>query len=116
KEISEEQLIIPADSFLVSKGYQNFLIYKGLRKTFQENKNKLLPLFGDFYTNNLIASNPEFYYSYWLVGDYYQFNTKDFSKAIKYYEMALTKEVPRDNEIDYLNKAIKRCKEKLAKK
>ena len=115
KEISEEQLLIPADSFLLSKDYQKFLIYKGLRKTFQENKNKLLTLFGDFYINNLITSNPEFYYTYWLVGDYYQFNAKEYSKAIKYYEIALTKEVPRDNEIDYLNKAILKCKEKLPK-
>lgn len=116
KEISEELLIIPADSFLVSKEYKNFLIYKGLKKTFQENKNKLLPILGDFYINNLIASNPEFYYTYWLVGDYYRFNSRDFAKALKYYEIALTKEVPRDNEIDYLNKAIIECKGKLAKK
>ncbi len=114
-EIAELQLTIPADSFLYSKEYQNFLIYKGLRKTFQEKKNKLLTLFGDFYVDGLIKSNPEFYYSYWLAGDHYKDTVRDFGKAKKYYEIALTKEVPRDNEIEYLNKAINYCKEKLAK-
>jgi isopenicillin-N N-acyltransferase-like protein len=115
-EIFEEKLIIPADSFLYSNEYQNFLIYKGLRKTFEEKKNKLLVLFKDFYVENIIAANPEFYYSYWLAGNHYRYTIKDYAMALKYYELALTKEVPRDNEIMYLNKAIKDCKEKLSKK
>jgi isopenicillin-N N-acyltransferase-like protein len=116
QEICEQSLNIPADSFLLSKEYQNFLIYKGLKKTFKESKNKLLPLFNDFYVNNFVRSNPEFYYTYWVLGDYFRNHRSDFVSALKYYQIALTKEIPRENEVEYLNKAIIDCKEKIAKK
>ena len=113
KIIAESNRNIPADSFLLSKEYQNFLIYKELKKSFKENKNKILPLYGDFYTKKFISSNPEFYYTYYILGDYYKFSIKDFGTAIKYYQIALTKEIPRDNEIDYLNNSILECKKIL---
>ena len=115
-KIDDAALAIPADSFLLSKEYQNFLIYKGLKKTFKENKNKLLPVFNDFYVSNFIASNPEFYYTYYILGDYFKNNRKDYSTALKYYKIALTKEIPRDNEIEHLNKSILECNKQLEKK
>ena len=69
-----------------------------------------------FFVEDFIKSNPEFYYTYWLLGDYYKFNRKDFGSALKYYEIALTKEIPRDNEEEYLKKAILECKAKMQQK
>ncbi len=40
--------------------------------------------------DSLIASNPQFYHTYVLAGDYL-FKRKDYKKAISYYELALTK-------------------------
>jgi isopenicillin-N N-acyltransferase-like protein len=119
KEICEQQLNIPSDSFLLSKEYQNFLLYKKYKKAFIKNRKKrsqkdVITTTPDF--SEFIESNPEFYYTYWLLGDYYKLDEKDFATALKYYEIALTKEIPRDNEIDYLNKAVQECKDKLSKK
>ncbi|HVD97128.1 MAG TPA: C45 family peptidase [Cytophagaceae bacterium] len=114
KAVNEQTLDIPADSFLLSSDYQNFLTYKQYRKTLIENRGKDWRV-KEPYIKEFENTNPEFYYTYWLIGDYYRFNEKDFATAVKYYEIALTKEVPRDNEIAYLEKSIRVCKEKQSK-
>jgi len=119
--VAEELKNIPADSFLLSNEYKNYMLYKEYKKHFLLNKqgkniDKNPSLIFTPEIDTFIATNPEFYYTYWLVGDYYKFNKKEYAIALKYYEIALAKEVPRDNEIEYLNNAIKECKEKTIQK
>ena len=45
-------------------------------------------------------------------GDYY-FKKEEFSKALYYYELASTKEVPTYKETDHIKKRIEKCKEEL---
>jgi len=97
---------------LRSRDYENFLLYKKYKQQFIENKGKKWKVNKD-YIENFISTNPEFYYTYWLIGDYYKGNEKDFAMALKYYQTALAKEVPRDNEIEYLKKAVQTCNENL---
>lgn len=116
--INEQHLNIPADSFLYSKEYRNFLKYKEykasmLRLRKEGPATSLNTSLTDF--TKIIELNPEFYYTYWLLGDHYRFYLRDFATAVKYYEIALTKEVPRDNEIEYLERSVRECKEKMKK-
>ena len=90
-EIYETTLTIPADSFLYSKDYQNFIKFKEISKLIQssiENNEKIV-----FPDKNYISTNPEFFMTYSLLGDYYK-KSKQYDKAIEYYNIALEKEIP----------------------
>ena len=90
-EIYETTLTIPADSFLYSKDYQNFIKFKEISKLIQssiENNEKIV-----FIDKNYISTNPEFFMTYSLLGDYYK-KSKQYDKAIEYYNIALEKEIP----------------------
>jgi len=90
-EIYETTLTIPADSFLYSKDYHNFIKFKEISKLIQssiENNEKIV-----FPDKNYISTNPEFFMTYSLLGDYYK-KTKQYDKAIEYYNIALKKEIP----------------------
>lgn len=118
REICEQALNIPADTFLLSDQYQDFLKFKTYKKELLALKqagpvNTNMTMLAD--QTKIIATNPEFYYTYWLLGDYYRFYLSDFATALNYYKIALTKEVPRDNEIEYLENSIRICKEKITK-
>jgi isopenicillin-N N-acyltransferase-like protein len=113
----ETALVIPADSFLLTTDYQRFLQYKKSKEILLHLQNPgaaasltKLPDIDAF-----VATNPDFYYTYWLVGDYYRMGQKDFASAAKYYEIALTKEIPRVHETEYLQKMLRLCHEKIKK-
>jgi isopenicillin-N N-acyltransferase-like protein len=93
KPINETGADIPADGFLMSPEYTSFLHFKELsllvRKAIADPGKKRL-------TDNFIAeytkTNPEYYETYLLIGDYYRVN-KNYPEARAAYETALTKEV-----------------------
>ncbi|MCK4287778.1 MAG: choloylglycine hydrolase, partial [Bacteroidales bacterium] len=90
-EIYETTLTIPADSFLYSQDYQNFIKFKEISQLIQssiENNEKIV-----FPDKNYISTNPEFFMTYSLLGDYYK-KSKQYDKAIEYYNIALKKEIP----------------------
>ncbi|MCD4790542.1 MAG: choloylglycine hydrolase, partial [Bacteroidales bacterium] len=90
-EIYETTLTIPADSFLYSKDYQNFIKFREISKLIQssiDNNEKIV-----FSDKNYISTNPEFFMTYSLLGDYYK-KSKQYDKAIEYYNIAIEKEIP----------------------
>ncbi len=90
--INIDSLTIPEDSFLSSKTYQQFLRFKQIKNyiIFITNKTHQVILQTPI-ENAFINSNPESYYMYQILGDYYSSqNTNE--KAIQYYKQALTKE------------------------
>ena len=96
-ELNDSLLTIPPDTFLLTKGYANFI-------TFRELKNKMLR--GETVdTEELIASNPEYYNAYVLAGDY-AFKLKDYSKAEKYYKQALTKVIATKPEKEHIKSQL----------
>jgi isopenicillin-N N-acyltransferase like protein len=86
---------IAADSFLLSSSWQDFLYYKktaALLTASAKNETGEF-VFSSDEINKFVASNPDYYNVYLLVGDYFQKNEKP-EEALKYYKMALSKELP----------------------
>ncbi len=92
KELYIDSLTIPPDSFLYSEDYKLFKYFnkeKDIIKDAIRNEDFSV---GDEEISRFIASNPEYFYTWQIAGDYY-FARKDFDKAKDYYKTALTKEV-----------------------
>ena len=110
KDINDEALTIPADSFLKTKGYQDFLHFKNLKHYIQfitkaSDKIQLSPQF----ENAFIRSNPESYYMYQILGNYYA-SRYNYTNAIEYYNLALTKEIATLKEEKQIKESIENCK------
>ena len=105
-EIYETTLTIPADSFLYSQDYQNFIKFKEISQLIQssiENNEKIV-----FPDKNYISTNPEFFMTYSLLGDYYK-KSKQYDKAIEYYNIALKKEIPTLQEKEKIIEKREEC-------
>jgi len=104
----DSSLTIAKDNFLLGDGYSNYLVYKDLYNAFEDvvNQKKQVANYDDL-LYDLIRLNPEYYRSYLLAADYF-ISVSDNENAIKYLEMALTKEfentVIKQEAISKLNK------------
>ena len=110
KDINVPSLTIAADPFLKTEAYQNFLHFKNLKHYIQfitkaSDKIVLSPQF----ENAFICSNPESYYMYQILGNYYAAR-KNNAKAIEYYNLALTKEIATLKEERQIKESIETCK------
>jgi predicted choloylglycine hydrolase len=109
REIHIDSLTIPADSFLYSEGYQDFLKYKELKSEIKkEIKNKANKPIDENIVKQFIASNPEYYLVYSLSGDYY-FAKNRKKEAAEFYKTALTKEITTVPERIEIEKKILKC-------
>ncbi len=92
-ELYEKQLTIPADHFLYSQLYKKFIAYKKMRDVFHfAHTHKLqLPL-SEKLISDFINCNPEYFGTYVLLGNYFK-DQEQKEPALKYYEIALTKEI-----------------------
>jgi hypothetical protein len=103
-EIRNINLSIQPDTFLNSEQYAGFLFYRdyaGKLKASIEKKEQV----SEENIRNFIASNPELYYVYELVGDYYA-SVKQKETALVYWQQALAKEIPRIAEKEKIEKKI----------
>lgn len=94
-DVNIPQLSIPADSFLLSKDYTNLLTYKKMLiqlRDIIDNKENL----PDGFIDAFIASNPNFFYVYERLGDY--FEKRDKVLANDYWAKALNYPIPRIQE------------------
>ena len=111
--IDEPQLLIEKDSFLLTKEYSNFLLFKKMKESIQfVTKNNIPMQLSNNIEEAFIQSNPESYYTYQILGDYY-FNVEQFSKANILYEKSLTKVVATMKEEKTIREQIEKCNEKL---
>src|SRR5688572_12216810 len=104
REVYEADLTIPADSFLLTDQYRNYLKFSPYRFPFNPKTN--------FQPDSIIKWNPNSYHAYMLAADSY-FDRKLWSKAIPLYEIGLTKEVATLQERHHMEKNLQRCKENL---
>ncbi len=112
RNLSKVKLTINTDSFLKSKEYKSFKVYK-LAKEYISQYTKY-PSLGEIPEKTIyifISSNPEYYYTYQIAGNYYK-SRNDNNNAIKYYKSALTKEVTSANDRKTIEESIKECEEK----
>jgi isopenicillin-N N-acyltransferase-like protein len=105
--LNEEALTIPADTFLQSANWKNFLTWRELKQKIKDAIHQKEALNNE--TENVeafIQDNPEFWETYQLLGDYYQ--TKGNKKeAERYYDMALSKEISNTHEADEIREQLK---------
>jgi isopenicillin-N N-acyltransferase-like protein len=110
KEIKEFDKNIPEDSFLHSEQYKKYLYFKHMKNCLQFcTKSKFDLTVSNQTIDTFIASNPESYFTYWIVGDYYKKN-KDVDKAVLNYQTALTKEVATQKEANKINELLAECR------
>lgn len=98
-EITEERLTIPADSFLTTPAFHNFEKYRNYKQLVAAN--------AEIDTDSLIASNPNFYNSYVLAGDY-SYSHGHFDQAVRYYNIALTKVIATKAEENHIHDQLKK--------
>ena len=91
KEIYTTEMTIPADTFMYSKEYNSYTKFLGMTeelKRYSDSKKSLPATFEQTY----IQTNPWFYLTYYNLGNYYR-DKKDYYRAYRYYQNALSKEV-----------------------
>ena len=106
QEVSIDSLSVAADSFLQTKEYTDFVRFRSFRQRIADG--------GQINVDSLIASNPQYYNTYILAGDYL-FKKDQYQKALAQYKISLTKEIATLKEEKHIRDQIKLCNEKLAK-
>ncbi|MBI4646537.1 MAG: peptidase C45 [Bacteroidia bacterium] len=107
--VYEKELTISSDSFMFTADYKKYLQYRELKRKIQSFLTGDNEQISDGLIHEFISTNPENYQVYILAGDYYMFLEK-FSKAVKYYKIALTKEIATKQEFIETKKKIKECR------
>lgn len=105
-EIHIPELTIPADSFMQQPEFQQLLTYKKLTPLLHK-KTKAKEPVEDSLLKEYEASNPSFYYVYEVLGDYYQ-ALRQPQLAVSYWEKALTKPIPKQQERERIQQKIKK--------
>ncbi|WP_246269308.1 C45 family autoproteolytic acyltransferase/hydolase [Chitinophaga oryzae] len=106
-EVYDSVQSVPADSFLLTREYTSFQVFRQLKAQLMDG--------GDVDTKALVASNPEYYHTYVLAGDY-DFKKGNFAAAKQYYETALTKVIATKGEERHIRQQLEKCNAKLSGK
>ena len=103
-EIIDSAYTIPADPFIHSPDFKNFMDYWHYKLNFLENKTVI--------ADSVVAKNSSLYNSYLIAGDI-SFNQKKYKEAVKFYQKALTMEIPNESEKQHILNRMKACEEFL---
>jgi hypothetical protein len=104
----DESLNIPADSFLYSREYYDFLAFRIIKKYVQLAAKNTVYKASDEQLLSLVHTNPNYYYAYALAGEYYlAHGNKDEAK--KYLTVALMKEPSCLNEKNRIERELEKC-------
>lgn len=104
KEIYSAEYTIPADTFLHSTVYQDVLTFKRMTKDIKQHTRMGLVIPNDS-LQQYRASNPEYYYTLDILGDYY-YSQKQEDRAREYWQEALNKFLPKLSEKERIEKKI----------
>ena len=103
-EVSDSNLTIAPDSFLLTAEYKNFVNFRKFKQRIAD---------GDrIDADSLVATNPQFYHAYVLAGDYL-YKQKEYKKALHFYESALLKVIATKKEADHIKDQVKKINKKL---
>ena len=107
-----ESLTIPADTFMDTEAYNAFIRFRQYAEEIQKATKAGEPLLNEKEViNAFITFNPEYYHAYVIAGRYYQ-QMNAFDDAMKYYNLALTKEVASIRERENINERIDECRQR----
>lgn len=110
RQVNDPSCTIPADPFLKTDQYQQFLYFKKIKQAITD-----LTMVGISFQLNeeeiakFVASNPESYLTYQLLGNYFT-EKKQPAKACEYYRKALTKSVASRKEENEIRERLKDCR------
>ncbi len=107
QEIRESTLDVDADSFIYTNDYQDFVHFRQVKEQLRKGT-------GEIDVDALVQSNPAYYHTYVLAGDYL-FEKKEYRTALGFYETALGKEIATLPERRHIEGQISKCKKRLAK-
>ncbi len=102
-EIINDSLTIPADTFMTTKAYHDFLQYRLLTSELKHGMKVDV--------NHMAALNPEYFEGWKLAGDYY-FRKNNFDLANQCYIKALNREISSTYERNYIIAQMKKCDSK----
>lgn len=108
--VSEENKTIPASPFLKTETYKNYEAYRKLETKIESE------IETEIFTNTttveaLIRLNPNYWKAHYLVGRYF-YETKKYQKAIIALTEASQKEIPSLNEVELVEKYVRKAKRK----
>ena len=104
KEIYVADQTISQDTFLLSGDYSDYLVYREAETEILEAVKAEIWLGNpERFISAFIGSNPELYKTYWYSGRYYEF-TGDCKNAVKYFNLALDREVGSAYERELIEK------------
>jgi tetratricopeptide (TPR) repeat protein len=96
---------------LKGKDYQQFIQYKKASVKVKNGiENKIT--FSQKEIDEFIALNENYYYSWFLVGNYYLMKN-NYTLAHSYYSKALSLEIPQKSEFDEIVKLVADCAKKM---
>ncbi len=105
-EIIDTALTIPADSFLYSQGWKDFLEFRNLKQKIKDAVHHHQTLGNEQATlQRFNHSNPQFWETPYWTGEYYYSQNKSDS-AVYYFNIALTKEINDTHETDGIREKI----------
>jgi isopenicillin-N N-acyltransferase like protein len=107
-EIYKKELTLPSDPFIKSSAWQNYQEFQKQVKQINGSSAKENDGISDQYIEGFIVLNPNFFYTYEVCGDYFT-KIKGYSKAIKYYQEALKKEIPTFGERERVEEKLQKC-------
>jgi isopenicillin-N N-acyltransferase like protein len=103
-EVADSIRTIAPDTFLKSNAYASFVKFRALKEKLRKQQN--------INVTELIQSNPEYYHTYVLAGDYL-FRQSEYVKAKTFYTEALTKEIATKTEEKYIKEQLHKCDGKI---
>ena len=105
QEIYDTALNVPADPFIETQQFKNFLEYRNYAHEISDGKSITI--------DSVVSKNPNYYHAYVLAGDY-SYKKEEYQKALDYYKIALTKVIATKKEEDHIKAQIEACNKKLA--
>lgn len=109
--ISERDLLILKDSFLYTKAYQDYELFRDVRADILKKINKEEVIATDT-LEAFKKYNPDYWEVYYIVGKYH-YEQEDYAMALKEFKTALSKEVTTIPDKERLEKYIKKTKRKI---
>lgn len=106
REVSDTMLAVPADSFMYSQQWKDFLKWREYKQQIKDavKQNKEIKDEKSF-ALRMIAANPEFWETYYWLGEYFR-SRNEITSVKQYFEKALTKEINDQHEADAIRKQL----------
>ena len=109
--LSEKEYTIAASPFLQTQAYENYEAYRKIEAEI-ETEIKTDKYHNTSKVEGLMALNPEYWKAHYLAGRYY-YEIKNYKEAVIALTEASQKEIPSLDEVELVEKFLKKAKRKL---